>query len=333
MNRTPDIERVLRAYLADDGITAPDALLDIVERRIGRQPQRRSWRLLRRLPMHTPMKLTAAAAAVIVLVAVGATLLPRQPGVGDPGPSPTPSASPSPTSGPTPSPISCEDDLPGCSGLLAAGTHRSTHVVPPVQFEITGGSWTNVIDLPTLYKIDPVAGSAPSILVWTDASIADQAVPCSSDPDPTRGRAAADWVEFVTTHPGLVVTDSVEVSFSGRTARQLELTVAEGWTQTCPDHEGPYVTLLTQRVADGMEEYGLPADARLLLTVVDIGMRTVVIQSYGPRDGAAFDQAMEPNRAIIDSFVMCGPGIGFGPCSGPGAQPSLTSESPLPDPS
>ena len=57
------------------------------------------------------------------------------------------------------------------------------------------------------------------------------------------------------------------------------------------------------------------------LTVVDIGGRTVVIQSYGPTDAAGFDRTMEPIRAIIESFVMCGPGIGYGPCSGPGAPP------------
>ena len=46
MNRTPDVELVLRDYFADDGLTAPDYVLDVVEGRISRQPQRRSWRLL-----------------------------------------------------------------------------------------------------------------------------------------------------------------------------------------------------------------------------------------------------------------------------------------------
>ena len=84
---------------------------------------------------------------------------------------------------------------------------------------------------------------------------------------------------------------------------------------------------------DQVAEYGVPADERLLLTVVDIGQRTVVIQSYGPADATEFDRTMEPIRAIIDSFNMCGPGVGYGPCSGPGAPPPMPSVSVAPVPS
>jgi len=64
MNRTPDVELVLREYLADDGFSAPDHLLEVVAQRIGRQPQRRRWRLLGRPFMNSYAKLAAAAAAV-----------------------------------------------------------------------------------------------------------------------------------------------------------------------------------------------------------------------------------------------------------------------------
>ena len=40
MNRQPDVELVLRDYFADDGFTAPDHVLDVVEERIARQPRR-----------------------------------------------------------------------------------------------------------------------------------------------------------------------------------------------------------------------------------------------------------------------------------------------------
>ena len=44
MNRQPDVELVLRDYFADDGFTAPDHVLDVVEERIARQPRRPVWR-------------------------------------------------------------------------------------------------------------------------------------------------------------------------------------------------------------------------------------------------------------------------------------------------
>ena len=102
MNRNPDVELVLRDHLADDSLTAPDYILDVVEGRISRQPQRRSWRLLWRNPMSTPFKLAAGLAAVVLVALVGWQLLPgRQDGIGSQQ-SPTPtlqsSATPVPSS-------------------------------------------------------------------------------------------------------------------------------------------------------------------------------------------------------------------------------------------
>ena len=327
MTTDPTLSSVLERWLDDGPTEMPDRVLDVVAERIARQGQRHASRLPRRTTMTKSTSILALAAAIAIAV-VGWSLLGGRPSVGGPGlgaspsPSPTPSPSrPAPSASPA---IRCEDDLAGCAGPLDAGTHRSTQLVPPLQYDLPDGSWANVIDLPGLYKIDSADG--PQVLVWTDASMTDQASPCSNEPDPTRGRAAADWVEAVTTHPGLVASDVVDLSVSGRPGRQFELSVAPDWTQTCPTHSGPYVTLLTQPVEDQVAEYGVPSDRRLLLTVVDIGSSTVVIQAYGPTDPTEFDRTMDPIRTIIDSFVMCGPGIGFGPCGS--LKPPLPSLSP-----
>ena len=63
MSRTPDVELVLRDYLTDDGGTAPDYILDVVADRIGRQPQRRTWR--RRRLGTTQLRVLIAAAALL----------------------------------------------------------------------------------------------------------------------------------------------------------------------------------------------------------------------------------------------------------------------------
>ena len=326
MTDRTDIDHVMRHWLDDGPPSMPDRVLGVVAERIALEHQRparrpQPWRF----PMSTPIKLVAVSAALLAALAGGAVL-----GIGAP---PAPSPSPTPTL--VSSAIDCEDGLPGCAGMLVSGPHRSTNLVPPLEYETAGGSWANVIDVSDIYKIDSMSDPTPGdpyILVWTNASIADQDVSCSTDPDPTRGRAAADWTELVTTHPGIVVSDPVELSISGRPAHQFELSVASGWTRTCPDHTGPYVTLLTQRVEDQVAEYGVPSDGRLLLTVVDVGQRTVVIQSYGPESASEFDRTMEPVRSIIDSFAMCGPSVGFGPCSGPGAPPIPTTSA-APNPS
>jgi len=274
--------------------------------------------------VNTYAKLAAAAAAVLIVAFVGSQLM-NGPSIGGPGANPTltPSATSNPAATPAPSQstVACEDELPGCAGSLAGGQHRSANLVPPLVYQTTGGSWSNVIDLPDLYKIDSTSDPTPgeqSILVWTNASISDQTSPCHVGPDPSLGRAEADWIDFVTTHPGIVATEPVDVFLNGVTARQVELSVDADWAQTCPGHAGPYVMLLTQQVAGQTAEYGLPANLRLLLTVLDVGDRTAVMLAYGPKEAADFDQAMEPIRAIIASFRMCGVSVGYGPCGGSG---------------
>jgi hypothetical protein len=95
MNRPPNVELVLREYLADDGAIAPNHVLDVVAERIGRQRQRRVWRLHGRPSMNTQFKLIAAAAAAVVLAIAGWNLLPKTSSVGGP-PTPAPTAPPLP---------------------------------------------------------------------------------------------------------------------------------------------------------------------------------------------------------------------------------------------
>lgn len=90
MNRTPDVELVLREFLADDGLIAPDHVLDSVEGRISRLRQRRSGRAHRRLQMNPLMKLGAAVAAVLVVAVTVWAFLPWRDGsIGDSSAEPT----------------------------------------------------------------------------------------------------------------------------------------------------------------------------------------------------------------------------------------------------
>jgi len=91
MNKHSDINRVLQVWMDDGLSTMPDRVVDVVADRIGVQRQRRSWRLLRRLPMNPIFKLGAAVAAVLVVAVVASQVLPRNGGIGgQPTLSPTP---------------------------------------------------------------------------------------------------------------------------------------------------------------------------------------------------------------------------------------------------
>jgi hypothetical protein len=91
MNRTSDVDLVLHDYFADDGSSAPDRVLDVIEERIMRQPQQRAWRVSwRDSHVNGYLKpLLAVAAIVVVAVAGFAIFRPSSAGVGGPRATPT----------------------------------------------------------------------------------------------------------------------------------------------------------------------------------------------------------------------------------------------------
>jgi hypothetical protein len=101
MNQSSDIDRVLSRWFEDGPNTMPDRIVGVVAGRIGRQPQRRAWRLHGRPIMNTQIKLIAAAAAAVVLAVAGWNLLPRTSNIGGPA-TPSPLATAAPTAAPLP---------------------------------------------------------------------------------------------------------------------------------------------------------------------------------------------------------------------------------------
>jgi hypothetical protein len=308
MTQQSDIERLLDIWFRDGPDQAPERVLDVVVDRIERQGQRPAWRLdWRRYTMNPNFKIAAAIAAVVIVAVIGYNLLPGSTSsVGGPVITPSPSATVSASPSASAATIDCEDQLPGCEGPLAAGVHHTNQFAPGFSYETTSpvlGAWLNVIDQPGIMKIDQGNPNDPYALLWSDPVITDQSVPCSANPDPTRGHRATDWIAFLTSHPGLVASEPVPVDFGGITGQQVELAVADTWTTTCPNHNAHYVTLLTQPVqGQPGGEYGLGSDQRVLMTVVDVGAKTVVIQSYGPLSPTLFASATAPVRQVISTF-------------------------------
>ncbi len=306
MTSERDIERILDHWFSERPTQVADRVLDEAAERIARQPQQPAWRVSwRDSYVNTYVKpLLALAAIVVVAVAGFAVLRPSSAGFGGPTATESPPPTPSPSVSP-PAVIQCEDDLPGCAGPLAAGTHQSNRFVPGFTYETTSsnpGAWLNVVDIPAIYKIDQRNANDPYVLMWSDAAIVDQSDVCGTNPDPGLGRRAADWIEFMTSNPAFDATEPVSVDFGTVTGQQVELAVTEGSTATCPANGGFYVGFLTQPVEGRPSQYGLPVDQRMLVTVVDVGDRTVVMLTYGPGDPDAFGSAMEVIRDLIATF-------------------------------
>jgi hypothetical protein len=305
MTAERNVEHALQRWLVDGVNEMPDRVYLSILDRVERQPQQRAWRVSwRDSHVNSYLKpLLAVAAIVVVAVAGFAILRPSGAGVGGAPATETPTLSPPPST--SPAVIECEDDLPGCEGPLVAGTHRSHQFQPSFSYETTSpvrGDWLNVVDISDIFKIDQGNPNNPYVLMWSDAQIVDQNDPCSTNPDPSLGRRAADWIEFLTNHEGLDASDPVDVDFGTITGQQVEISVIPSYQDTCSDQDSFYVGLLTQPVEGRPSKYGLPVSQRMLITVVDVGDRTVVMLNYGPGDADAFRASTDVIRELIASF-------------------------------
>ena len=297
MNRSPDVELVLREYLAGNDGAAPDYVLDVVEGRIARQPQRRAWRLQGRLSVNTYAKLAAAAAAILVVGFVGWRLLPANPNIGG-QPTPLPTAAPTiapPSLAPTASAAAfvCEEGT-GCAGLLAAGTHSTTQFAPAFSYAVPD-EWMNPIDLPTLVGLTPVDRPADLILVWSGVVPAETTAACTLQAKAGAGTSADDWVAYLTEHPGLDATNVQDSTIGGRTVRSVDIRSFGGWTSPCADDRVDFnVPIL--KSADGApgDGYGVRTGAMARIYAIEVERETVVITVYS-YSGSGVDLA-----AIVD---------------------------------
>jgi hypothetical protein len=244
-----------------------------------------------------------------------------------PSPSARPSASAAASAG-----FVCEDDLAGCAGPLAAGAHGSSQFGPRLIHYVTPAGWTNSIDTRTIYKLDSPDGGT-SILLWAGVSIEDQTA-TSCEPVAMAGGgspSAAQWVSYLTSHRGLVTTTPAPADFPGNrdeNGQSMDISMDPAWTQTCPGRTGPEVMFIAHP-SQPPAVYGIGPAEKLHLVVLDTtsyGAATVLIEVYGPSDEAGFAAAVDLARGVMDTFVFgCGPGAGYGPCSGyPASTPAPT---------
>lgn len=305
MNQPNDIERLLDRWLADGPSEAHDRVLETIADRIERQPQRPAWRLLwREIHVNGYLKPLAAVAAVLVIAIVGFSLIGGAGGSSAGGPAASRSlsaASASPSPSPTPSPsIACEDDLAGCAGLLAAGSHGSSNFQPAVTFRTPQG-WSNVVDVGSVFKLDFGTLSVPYILMWSNAKIPntlDSCEPGATSPD----RTVQQWIDFISTHPRLDATRPVPVTIGGSKGQAIDITIRAGQGVTCPGLPAPVVQFIIDEDATGNYVYGATATDRMHLVLLDVGGRTVIIQVYGSTDQTTYEAGMAVVQPIIDSM-------------------------------
>lgn len=305
-----DFDRALRAWFSDGPTVMSDRVVDGISDRIARQPQRRTWRLQRRLVMNTYAKLAVAAAAVVIVGLVGWQLLPGSGGFGGrPTPSPAPTASPTQRVAPTPTsaPFECEDGLPGCAGVLPAGTHRTAQFNPTFDYT-TPADWMNPIDVPTVVGITPVNQPADLILIWSDVAPAETTAACVLQAKPGTGATVDAWITYLDEHPGLDAQNIRTLSIGGATAKSIDVRSFGGWSSPCAadreDYNVPFLKTPDGAPGDG---YGVAIGAIARVYAIDAGGETVIVTVYKYGDDADFDAAVAMAEPVVETFNFTAP--------------------------
>jgi hypothetical protein len=249
MNRSPDVDLVLRDYFADDGFIAPDHVLDVVEERIMRQPQQRAWRVLRRdAHVNSYLKPLLAVAAVVVIAVAGIAFLgqPSDSGVGgpaSPAPSPTPIASAEPSTAPSagadfPEWFTAESDG---AGILPPGSQATRAFLPGSTFSVPEG-WVNNTDSADFYGLFPDTPANEAEFALSGSLAQDIFMGIVDTPGglvcegvgETHGSTAAELVDSLVANEALVTSEPVDVTIGDLTGTRVDAHIDPDWTGSCP---------------------------------------------------------------------------------------------------
>jgi hypothetical protein len=257
MTSERDIERLLDRWFTERSTDVADRVLDEVADRIGRQPQQRAWRVLRRdTHVNSYLKPLIAVAAVIVIAVAGIAYFaqPSEPGAGGavpPTPSPSPTASASPSAVPSAAavlpPWFTPESGSNGAGILPAGSHTTQSFAPGSTFRLPEG-WVNDIDTNEFFGLFPdtpaneaafARSGHPGQVIFMGFVDTPALGVCDGVGD-THGSTSAELVESLVADEGLVTSEPVEVTMGDLTGLRVDAHLDPDWTESCkPNSDDP----------------------------------------------------------------------------------------------
>ena len=296
MSTDRDITRIVRSWLRTDEQESADRVLDAVLDRLDTTPQRRStwWPARRLFEMNNTAKIVMTAAAVLVVAFLGFRFLGVGPNMG--GPEPTPEPTPVPR-------------IFSQGATLTPGNYLITQPFPvDITFAVPDGwySWVSNASAAGMMVDNGSGGSGWGVTFWiVDNVYAD---PC--DPDsllqPSLGPSVDDLVAALNSLPGYAASDPVNISVSGFSGVQIELTAPE-YGEECPTHVTWSATSSEPRSMQPGETNQvriLDVDGvRLVINSVEYAHTTEIEQAAGvPYEADAHAADQVELRQIMDSI-------------------------------
>jgi hypothetical protein len=153
-----------------------------------------------------------------------------------------------------------------CLGLLSAGSYSTTSFSPSITYTVPDTGWSNGEDRTGIFVLlapgEGFAGVEADTSDWIGVfrSVGVAAAGCDETVEPgvISAQAMTDWF---TRQPGLVVTKPQPTSVGGLSGLMIDLSLARGWTETCP-LPFPDVPLVNLLIGTGPSEgLGVLAEA------------------------------------------------------------------------
>jgi len=306
MTSERDIERLLDRWFTERPTDVADRVLDEVADRIGRQPQQRAWRVLRRdSHVNSYLKPLLAVATVIVIAVAGIVYLgqPSDSGVGgvaSPPESPSPLAPASPSAAPSAAavfpPWYTTSETPSGPGILPAGTVTTQAFFPGSSFSVPEG-WVSDTDTSEFYGLFPDTPVNEAEFARSQGLVQSIFMGIVDTPGlgfcegvgDTHGSTAAELVASLVADEALVTSEPVEVTIGGLTGTRVDAHLDPDWTGSCPPNPGD---------PPGTD----PKDLRGRYVFLDVpsgGKLLIIISSVHAAD---FEALLAEAMPIVESF-------------------------------
>jgi hypothetical protein len=292
MTRNDDFIGQLEAYLEEyEGSTSlPEHVRGAIRAELPSTHQRPAWWPTRRFPeMNSMMKLSLAAAAVVVAALLGYNYVVAPniggPQLGDPVPTPEPT--------PTPVPSALNDQNP-----LPAGRYMADPGGLPMEVTVevpdgwsANGAW--VVRGPKGNQGPD--GMAVRFYLSNELKLyADPLVPGDGFVDSAPGPSADELVAAILSHPGWTVTGTEPITLDGHTGQVVHVTLPEGTTDATPFY-------LFGDAAGG-QVYGWEAGQLFDVYVLDVAGDRLVVDAFHYPGTSAEDLAAQ--QAVVDSIQI-----------------------------
>lgn len=200
---------------------------------------------------------------------------------------------------PTPTPT------PQATGPVALppGTYTSTLFQPAVTLTLPSGWWIST-DSPDYFAVQPVATNQAGVYIFSNPRPMSQAATCPEAAEPSVGTLDVQLAAWIKARPGFTTSPLRPVTIGGRRGVELDVSIAEGWTQSCPFANGlPAVPLF---VGTNSYFWVVAGSERLRLDLLHVDGNTVVVD-VDAFDGSLMDALLAQAQPIVQSVAFASP--------------------------